>query len=997
LTGRISTTGEGRDHGVFRALFESAAVGLTIVDVDRRIIDCNDAYCRIIGRTRREVLESKTTDFGVPGEPDVTEDLMQQVVAGRRPSYSAEKRYMRPDGSTVPVRVNVAPIGDRRGTYVGVVLDLSEKEQAQLEVREQKALLDRAQEVGGVGSWVWYPDEGRNVWSAQARRIFGFTDEEADTEDPALFFDGVHPDDRERIASTTWAAVSTGGFVRNDFRFIRRSDGAVRWIHGQAIVDQGRVLGAVTDITEARELAQGLERQAAQLRQAQAIGRIGFWRWDPATDMTEWSDEARRIYGLDESAGAADEFWSIVHPDDVSLIQMRMEETLGRGLPLELEHRIVVRGEVRWVRTSAELEIGEHGKIRHVGIVIDTTSTRVVQDELAEQKTLLERAEAVGGTGSWAWYARADRTVWSAQALRIVGLADADAQGRDAQAFFDVIHPEDVAVRDRDTFMDAAAPKVVEYRIIRPSDGATRWIRETGLLERGIDGLPFRLLGALADITEAKASEDERRATAEALDRAHELARVGRYTVDARNRTILFSSEVAGILGAGPDDLLLGLDEFRRRFVYEEDREDWSRAAEACLAAAGEFGWSARMVSGDGRVMRVRVRGRTEADESGRPVRAVGVIQDVTEQHALEQSLLQAQKLEAVGRLAAGVAHDFNNLLTVIVGNLEFALASGAATSELNEVSRAADRASELVRQLLAFSRIDDPAETPDVIDLNDVVGNVSRMIERVLPDNISVQSSLSQGTAPVRLDPIQLEQALLNLAVNARDAMPTGGVMRIGTTTTAETVSFEVTDTGEGMNDEVLERIFDPFYTTKRPGEGTGLGLSTVYGIVTRAGGTIDVESEVGVGTTFRISLPRAEGAVAEVEAPPAPDEAHESHGGRVLLVEDNDMVRSFTAEALHQAGYDVVATANGLEALDVVAVDDEFDVVVTDMMMPSLTGVQLAAELEAQGHALPLVFTSGYPAGIVDELPESTRAEFLAKPFRGAELVSVIERLLA
>src|SRR4051812_33879165 len=349
LTGRISTMGEGRDHGVFRALFESAAVGLTIVDGDRRIIDCNDAYCRILGRPRSELIESKTTDFGVPGAPDVTEELMQQVIAGLRPSYTAEKRYQRPDGTTVPVRVTTSPIGDRRGTYVRVVLDLSETEQAQLEVREQKALLARAQEVGGVGSWVWYPEEGRNIWSPQARRIFGFTDEEADTEDAALFFESVHPDDRERISASTWAAVSSGGFVRNDFRFIRRSDGAVRWIHGQAIVDGGRVLGAVTDVTEARELAQDLERQAAQLRRARAMGRIGFWRWDPATDTTEWSDEARRIYGFDRGVGSPTQFWSIVHPDDVPLLQATMEETLGQGLPLELEHRIQVRGEIRWV------------------------------------------------------------------------------------------------------------------------------------------------------------------------------------------------------------------------------------------------------------------------------------------------------------------------------------------------------------------------------------------------------------------------------------------------------------------------------------------------------------------------------------------------------------------------------------------------------------------------------------------------------------------------
>ena len=995
MTLRARFNHESLEEGVYRALFDSAYVGLTIVDGDRRILACNEAYCRIVGRPHDEVIGRQTPEFGMPGV-DATGKLMGELVSGEIESYSAEKRYARPDGTTVLARVTTAPIGDGSGKYVGVVLDLSETEQAKAAAREQQALLERAQEVGGVGSWLWYPEEGRNIWSPHARRIYGLSDEQAETEDPALFFDNVHPDDRDAVAETSWNTVRTRGFVTNEYRFIRPSDGEVRWIHGQAIVDGNRVLGAVTDVTDAREAARALEQQAALLERAQSIGRVGVWTWYADTDTSEWSAEAQKIYGLPTARGPASLFWEVVHPDDRSWLILRMEDAFDNAEAVEVEHRIIVDGHVRWVRTRAEVALDENGRpARHRGVVIDLTSTREAQKELAEQKSLLERAEEVGGSGSWAWYAREDRNIWSAQALRILGLSDEDASDPNAEAFFAAIHPDDVPIRNQRTFLTALSPKTVEYRFIRKTDGAVRWIRETSVLEPGGDGESFRLLGALTDITEAKAAAEALAEQTEALGRAHELARLGRYTVDANERTILFSPEVARLLGVSSSDVLHDLETFRLRFVHEDDLEDWVRNAEACLSKPGEFAWDSRMRTGDGRVVWMRVRGRTEADELGRPVRAIGVVQDVTEQHALEGTLRQSQKLEAVGQLAAGVAHDFNNLLTVIIGNVDFALATGAPSEELREVLAAADRASELVRQLLAFSRAG--GNEAIVVDVNEAVGELQKMIERVIEENIGVSVSLTGDETPVLIEPGQLEQVLLNLTMNARDAMRNGGSLAISTRIDGDDVVVDVTDTGHGMDGETRERVFDPFFTTKLPGEGTGLGLSTVYGIVTRTGGSIEVESEVDRGTTFRIRLPRAHGLTRRpAAAASAPASLATPAGGRVLVVEDDDMVRSVAAEALEQAGYEVVTTANGREALDAVEQDRDFDLVVTDLMMPLLTGVQLTAELEARGHGLPVIYTSGYPGGVTDEVPRGPRAEFLPKPFRSGELVSAVERLL-
>jgi signal transduction histidine kinase/CheY-like chemotaxis protein len=368
-----------------------------------------------------------------------------------------------------------------------------------------------------------------------------------------------------------------------------------------------------------------------------------------------------------------------------------------------------------------------------------------------------------------------------------------------------------------------------------------------------------------------------------------------------------------------------------------------------------------------------------------------------------DEQLRQAQKMDAVGQLAGGIAHDFNNLLLAINGYSELALKrldgdESRAREAIDEVREAGDRAASLTRQLLAFSRRQ--VLQPREVDLNEVIADMSRMLDRLLGEHLELELALDPRAGLVVADPSQVEQVLMNLTLNARDAMPEGGRLRIetGRVENADVdgdlppgawATLAVADTGEGMDEETLRRVFEPFFTTKEPGKGTGLGLSTVYGIVEQSGGRIAVESAPGRGTTVRIALPAAAMAAAEPEDAPA-DEAPDG-SGTVLLVEDNTVVRRFVREALELSGYAVTEAAGPGEALELAGAR-EFDLVLTDVVMPEMNGRQLAERVTRLRPGARILFTSGYPRD-----PMDAEAAFLQKPYTMDELVRKVHDVLA
>jgi PAS domain S-box-containing protein len=385
---------------------------------------------------------------------------------------------------------------------------------------------------------------------------------------------------------------------------------------------------------------------------------------------------------------------------------------------------------------------------------------------------------------------------------------------------------------------------------------------------------------------------------------------------------------------------------------------------------------------------------------------------DITEQRRLEDQLRQSQKLEAIGRLAGGVAHDFNNLLTAITSASDFLLGelppAEAAHQDAADIQEAARRASALTLQLLTFSR--KQVVQPKVLDLNEVVVRMDRMLRRLLGENIELVALPAPELGRVRVDPGQMEQVIVNLAVNARDAMPTGGKITIQTANVevgreeawlpdgmlpGRFVTLTVLDTGHGMGPDTLSHLFEPFFTTKGPGKGTGLGLSTVYGIVKQAEGAVLVHSEPGKGSAFEVYLPRVDASpdtlAAEAGPPPRGTET-------VLLVEDDPLVRKLTARSLRDAGYQVLEAADGEEAWGLAAGRvGELDLVITDLVMPRMGGKDLADRLRKERPGVGILLVSGYTEHAADlQALFAEGCQFLQKPFAPTTLARRVRELL-
>ncbi len=403
---------------------------------------------------------------------------------------------------------------------------------------------------------------------------------------------------------------------------------------------------------------------------------------------------------------------------------------------------------------------------------------------------------------------------------------------------------------------------------------------------------------------------------------------------------------------------------------------------------------------------------------AGKDAKIVLYLLDVSEQKALETKFAQSQKMQAVGQLAGGVAHDFNNLLTVIIGNCEFLLmrhlAGDPSFKEINEVHQNALRAAALVSQLLAFSR--KQTMQPKILALNDVIGELAQMLRRLVGEGITLNVEREPDLWPVHADEAQLQNSIINLVVNARDAMPSGGTVSIKTTNQAvatptalgtaimpagDYVRTEVADTGTGMSKEIQSKIFDPFFTTKPVGQGTGLGLATVYGIVKQSGGFITVDSEVGKGTRFYIYLPRRRVEASEaqpIEA--APVVARDVTGqDTILLVEDEEAVRSFAARALRMRGYNVLEAGGGEEALEIVKGGrDKIDLVITDVVMPNMDGPTMVRHVKALKPDMQVIFMSGYAEEAFRRNDQtSENIHFLPKPFGLKQLAAKVKEVLA
>jgi PAS domain S-box-containing protein len=490
--------------------------------------------------------------------------------------------------------------------------------------------------------------------------------------------------------------------------------------------------------------------------------------------------------------------------------------------------------------------------------------------------------------------------------------------------------------------------------------------------------------------------------------------------IDAQGRLLYVSPQHKELLGWDPEDLV-GRPALET--IHPEDRERIAKIIMGGAVSAGNFQTTRfRGITRGGEVRHFECSGRAYTSPEG-DLRIVTVSMDIGERVRAEEALREAeaqlrisQRMESLGRLAGGVAHDFNNMLTVILGSARWLERHpderpDAIRELASEIVQSAEKSADLTRQLLAFSRMQ-IVET-QVLDLDERIDQLSRILKSLVGDEITVVIASGRGENLVKADPSQIEQLIVNLVANAPDAMPSGGTIssrtdhvRLGERgpngaidlPAGDYVGLEVADTGLGMDAETLSHIFEPFFTTKEVGSGTGLGLSTVYGIVKQSGGEIDVESALGEGSRFRVLLPRLAGAAAESRGAGLQAPTPTSRGEHVLLAEDSPQVRQFTGRVLLEGGYRVTQASDGLEALERLNESpDSFDVLVTDVAMPGMGGVELAHRCEELGLRIPVIFVSAYAEPeLADEEERGSRSHWLRKPFSSDDLLLAVRRLL-
>ena len=576
----------------------------------------------------------------------------------------------------------------------------------------------------------------------------------------------------------------------------------------------------------------------------------------------------------------------------------------------------------------------------------------------------------------------------------------------------------------------------IEARVVWPGDDV-HWIVFLGRTEIDSAGNPCRMSGITIDSTPRRHVEEAAEAALRDSERRRRELNEQLADLAAERARLLDASraQVKSMFDNSPDWLTLFRATSDGRFVYEDLNHATERAyglpreqvigrpleeilgveqaqlplshMRACLATGENQHYTARRtMAGVTRSIDVMFARVPEKDRGDWLITSTA--RDLTAREAMEQQLRQAQKMEAVGHLTGGVAHDFNNLLTAIIGNLELLEARTAgdavAVRHLTAAQRAAEHGAKLTEQLLAFSRRQHLQ--PRAIDLNAAVAGMREMLTRTIGTTIQVRTDLAAGLWPALVDPTQIEIAILNLAINSRDAMPLGGTLSIETCNLhtrdagipeeigeQDCIRISVRDTGTGMADEVLRSAVEPFFTTKEPGKGSGLGLSQVYGMARQSNGAMRIESGPGAGTAVHLYLPRAAG----VAAADKPDDGRQlpEIGGRVLVVDDDAAVREITVQMLRQAGYGVVESENGQAALDALGRGEVYDLMVIDVAMPGLSGVETIRRARERWPALRVLYISGY-ADIADAELQAGDDPMLKKPFRLTELTAAVREAI-
>lgn len=776
----------------------------------------------------------------------------------------------------------------------------------------------------------------------------------------------------------------------------------------------------------------------------------GIWDWDILSDAYYRSPRWKGIVGFgdDELANNGHGFRDLLHADDRRRVGDALHAHLEHGKPYDLEFRLRHKdGEYRWVHSRGKASRAADGRaIRMLGSMTDITERKAVARTIEEDRANLARAEEMVRLGHYKYDVKSATLIWSQGTYRIFG--------KSPETFtptFDTVRelfdPEDRPLFDKarvDVLEGRESPPVA-LRAIN-DDGQVVYIQNWSMPTFAADGMVSGYFGTAQDITALRRNEALLSESNANLERAERLALLGHYKIERSSGELIWSDGVYRIFGLSPETFTPTLRN-ALELIHPDDRVLLKQFRDEAMAGREVPHATLRAFRADGSEVEFEYWSTPVRANGGSEVTGIfGTVQDITLRKRVETALARAnleleervfarttelaeemqrreqaqttlaqmQKMEVVGQLTAGIAHDFNNLLAVIGGSLEFvdvAAAQGlTADPELVDAAmRATRRGRELVRRLLAFARQSPLRAEATAID--QLVLDTLRLLRRTLGQGIEMVTHLDAKAAVISVDRNQMANALLNLALNARDAMPEGGKLTIATRvqkadagdgtkgpSTGEEVVITISDTGVGMTEEVRSRAFEPFFTTKPDGLGSGLGLSMVQGFVEQSGGHIEIKSEAGGGTTFVIKLPRIALASRDDEADAVSGLSVQGREKTVLLVEDDPDVRIVTAAQIKRLGYKVHAVNDGMEAIDLIASPATIDITLTDIVLPGgLDGVELIKEAMRARPKMGVLCMSGYdPTQKHRKWLQIQNINFLEKPFSSSRLAQALNDAL-
>lgn len=864
-----------------------------------------------------------------------------------------------------------------------------------------------AARAAGVVVFDWDMQTDALVWTCEGGDAFGY--------DPAIFplrvenwLSRIHPEDLARMQ----AAVGTeqpadGGVWEESYRF-RRADG--QYAH---VLDRGyllrnesgqgaRMVGAMMDVT-------ALHAAEERFRLATSASTDVIFIFDADTGRHWWSDALVQHYGHMPQSGpeGLSRWLRLVHPDDRDRVTSSHAAAMAAGAESWSTEYRLIRADGTYAQVIDRARFLRHADGRlsmSVGSIVDITALREGQERFrlaaeASQDVVYDWSPQTG-------------EIWRSDNYATHFQLDPKAGDSGPGSWREAIHEDDRdrVVRSRETALASRLDRWENsYRVLR-GDGRIAHVIDRALAQRDETGRLLRIIGSIVDVTRLREEEDRLRAL------LHVAADVI-YDIDLRKGTVSWSDGMLRTFGHDWEGTH-PKDSRWEGMIHPEDVPRQARNFQVFIAGRQEdLRFEYRFRRSDGSYAHVRDRARALRDEAGEAFRIIGSMEDVSAAVEAADRLHQAQKLDAVGKLTGGVAHDFNNLLTVILGNAEL-LSQGAAPDEqmalANAIAQAAERGADLVASLLSFAR-KQPLQ-PRALSPSDVLAELTRMLTRTLPAYVTLRLDIPPDLWPVAADPTQLQTALLNLAVNACDAMPKGGQLMIEMKNmqldrdyaathpgarAGEFLRITFSDTGTGMPPEVLARAFDPFFTTKPAGKGSGLGLSMVHGFASQSGGHVSIYSERDLGTTVSLYLPRSAESIqlSKVTRDETPENAPMGQGEHVLVAEDDPALRSHVQRLVESLGYRVTAAADGQAALAALQAAGDVDLLFTDVVMPGeLPGRALAERACAEFPGLKVLFTSGYSGNaIVHQGRLDPGLHLLSKPYRREELAHKLRAVLA